>query len=371
MSNILSFGTSALYFLVRLGILVFIHELGHYLAARWRGVYVEVFSIGFGRAIATWTDRLGTVWKLGWLPLGGYVKLHGQERPEDVPPEVRASWQRGRTFHGKSVASRAIVIAAGPAANFLLAIVLFSALFAYAGRPAPGPTLGDVVAGGAAEHAGLRDGDRVTAIDAAPVSTFLDIQRIVSAHPREQLTLHVVRDGQSLDVPVTPDQVGPDDAATGRLGVQNSARDVVYEPQSLGEALVGGVEQTWDVGVQTLAGLYGIITGRHGLDELGGPLRIAQMSAQITKLGMATVINFVAVLSINLGLLNLFPIPILDGGHLLFLAAEALRGRPLPPRAQEYGFRAGLAFILTLFVVVTLNDLGHLGLYRWVAALVG
>ena len=194
----------AIPFAVVLGVLVFIHELGHYLAARWRGVHVEAFSIGFGRAIARWTDRRGTVWKLAWLPLGGYVKLHGQERPEDVSPEVRAGWLPGRTFHEKSVGSRAIVVAAGPVANFLLAAVLFALLFGTVGRPVSVPVVGEVVADGPAATAGLRSGDRIEAIDGVAVGRFEDIQRIVSANPDQKLSLLILRDGQGETVAVQP-----------------------------------------------------------------------------------------------------------------------------------------------------------------------
>jgi regulator of sigma E protease len=368
LSSLPDFPRSILAFIVVLGVLVFIHELGHYLAARWRGVYVEVFSIGFGRAIATWTDKVGTVWKLAWLPLGGYVKLHGQERPEDVPPQVRASWKPGQTFHEKSVLSRAIVIAAGPIANFLLAIVLFSAVFAVLGRPVTTSVVGEVIADGAAARGGVQKGDAVTAIGDAPVHTFTDIQRIVSAHPGQPLVLHVTRGGQTLDLPVTPDSVAEGGTQIGKLGIGSDA--VVYESAGLLGAVGGGIAQTWDVGVQTFEGLTQMLTGRRGTEDLGGPLRIAQLSGQVAQLGFARLIDFIAVLSVNLGLINLFPIPILDGGHLVFLAAEGARGRPIPPRAQEYGFRAGLAVLLTLFVFATWNDLSHLGVVRWVAGLI-
>lgn len=363
------FPRSVLAFLIVLGVLVFIHELGHYLAARWRGVRVEVFSIGFGRAIATWTDRVGTVWKLAWLPLGGYVKLHGQERPEDVPAAVRASWTPGQTFHEKSVLSRAIVIAAGPIANFVLAAVLFSLVFAVLGRPVTTSVVGEVVADGAAARAGVQKGDAISAIGDAPVGTFLDIQRIVSAHPGEPLVLHFTRDGAAAELTVTPDSVKEGGARVGKLGIGSDA--VAYQKVGLGEAVAGGVAQTWEVGVQTFTGLAQMITGGRGTEDLGGPLRIAQLSGQVAQLGFASLIDFIAVLSVNLGLINLFPIPVLDGGHLVFLAAEAVRGRPIPPRAQEYGFRAGLAVLMTLFVFATWNDLSHLGVVRWVAGLIG
>ena len=357
-------------FVVVLGVLVFVHELGHYLAARWRGVHVEAFSIGFGRSIASWTDRLGTVWKLAWLPLGGYVKLHGQERPEDVADDVRARWLPGRTFHEKSVLSRAIVVAAGPVANFLLAAVLFAALFGTVGRPVSVPVIGEVVAEGAAAKAGLRSGDRVEAIDGAAVSRFEDIQRIVSANPDRELSLRILRDGQEQTVAVL---AGGRDAGAGRrvglLGVRGGGTE--FTKLNPLQAVTAGVAQTWDVTAQTIAGLGQMLSGARTTEELGGPLRIAQLSGQVAQLGLASLVSFIAVLSVNLGLINLFPIPILDGGHLLFYLAEAVRGRPLPPRAQEYGYRAGVAVLACLFVFATWNDLTHLGLFRWVSGLIG
>ena len=352
-------------FVLVLGVLVFVHELGHYLAARWRGVHVETFSIGFGRALFAWTDRLGTMWKVGWLPLGGYVKLHGQERPEDVPDEVRAAWQSGRTFHEKSVLSRSIVVAAGPVANFLLAAVLFAALFATAGRPVSPPVIGEVVAEGAAAKAGLQTGDRVVSIDGAPLARFEDLARVVSANPDRALSLVVARDGKERPVAVT---AGSREVGGGRrvgvLGVKSGPAEFVRmdAPSAIG----AGVAQTWDVTVQTLRGVGQMLSGSRGADELSGPLGIAQLSGQVASLGLASLVSFIAVLSVNLGLINLFPIPVLDGGHLVFYGLEALRGRPLPPRVQEYGFRAGFAVLACLFVFATWNDLTHLGLFRWV-----
>lgn len=360
-------------FVVVLGVLVFIHELGHYLAARWRSVHVEAFSIGFGQAIVRWTDKRGTAWKIGWLPLGGYVKLHGQERPDDVAPEVRAAWMPGRTFHEKRVGSRAIVIAAGPIANFLLAIVLFSAVFAWAGRPTATAEVGDVQAGSAAQEAGLQRGDVIAAIGVGgadtPIKSFQDIQRVVSVHARDPLTLRVMRGGVPMDVPATPHTDTEAGETIGKLGISSNA--LSYEKLGPLEAVAEGATHAWDVSVQTVRGIGQMLSGRRGAEELGGPLRIAQLSGQVAQLGTVTLIDFIAVLSINLGLINLLPIPVLDGGHLLFLLAEAVRGRPVPPRAQEYSFRAGLAVILTVFVFATWNDLSHLGVVRWVAGLIG
>jgi regulator of sigma E protease len=360
---------SAAAFVVVLGVLVFVHELGHYLAARWRGVRVETFSIGFGQAIASWNDRSGTVWKVGWLPLGGYVKLHGQERPQDVAEDVRAQWIPGQTFHDKPVLSRAIVVAAGPIANFLLAMVLFAGLFIVLGTPVTLPVVGAVLPDSAASRAGLMVNDRVVSIGDAPIHTFEDLQHVITVHPAQTLAMTVQRDGTDRRIDVTIESRIAGGHEVGLLGVRGGA--VEYRHVSVPVALWSGVTQTWTITTETFKGLAEMIGGSRGTDELGGPLRIAQMSGQIAQLGIASLISFIGVLSVNLGLINLFPIPVLDGGHLLFYLAEALRGRPLPQRAQEYGFRAGLAFLACLFVFATWNDLTHLGLFRWVAGLIG
>jgi regulator of sigma E protease len=389
-----AFLQSVLAFLVVLGVLVFVHELGHYLAARWRGVHVEVFSIGFGPAIATWTDRVGTVWKLAWLPLGGYVKLHGHERPEVMraeepaepgrlaqsvrrwrgkpplapPPaqpqmiEPPRNWLAGRVFHEKSVGSRAIVVAAGPIANFLLAMVLFALLFATAGRPVILPIAGDVLADSAAARAGMRTDDRVVSIAGTPIASFEDIQRIVTAHPAETLAITIRRGHETLDLQVLTDARESGGHKIGMLGIRGGQME--FHRLSLPEALVGGVTQTWQVTEETIIGVAQMISGRRGTEDLGGPLRIAQLSGQVAQLGLASLISFIAVLSVNLGLINLFPIPVLDGGHLLFYLAEAIRGRPIPARAQEYGFRAGLALLAGLFILATWNDLTHFGMFH-------
>ena len=356
-------------FVVVLGVLVFVHEFGHYIVARWCGVHVEVFSIGFGRTITEWTDSIGTRWKLSWLPLGGYVKLHGQEHPRDVSEEVRASWIPGKTFHDKPVLSRALVVAAGPVANFLLAAVLFAVLFMAVGRPVTLPVIGDVLPDGAAARGGLLAEDRIVAIGGQNITTFEDIQRIVVARPAERLLLTVLRDGKRLELAVTTGAHEVKGKTVGLLGIRGGK--VEYVPAGPVESLIGGVAQTWKVTADTFSGIAQMINGSRGTDELGGPLRIAQLSGQVAQLGIASMISFIAVLSVNLGLINLFPIPVLDGGHLLFYLFEAIRGRPLPPKAQEYGFRAGIAVLATLFLFATWNDLTNIGLFRWVAGLMG
>ena len=365
MTSIVDFGRAGASFIVVLGVLVFVHELGHYLAARWQGVHVEAFSIGFGPSIASWRDRLGTVWKLSILPLGGYVKLHGQERPQDVAPEVRATWQEGRTFHSKSVGSRAIIVAAGPVANFVLSIVLFCGLFLFIGQPTGvAPVFSEVKAEGPAAKAGLKAGDRVVSIDGVAVPSFKAMAEIIAASPDKTVSMTIVRDGQQEVVPV---QVGVKEADGKRTGELQVGGTVEYSKLGPVAAVEAGVKQTWDVSIATVEGLGGILNGSKSKDELSGPLGIARLSGQVALLGFASLVSFIAVLSVNLGLVNLFPIPVLDGGHLMFYLAEALRGgRPLPQRIQEYGFRTGFALLAMLFLFATWNDISH-----WVRSLLG
>ncbi|MDP9096613.1 MAG: RIP metalloprotease RseP, partial [Pseudomonadota bacterium] len=259
----------------------------------------------------------------------------------------------------------AIVVAAGPIANFLLAAVLFAVLFATAGRPVSIPVIGDVLPQSAAAQAGLKTGDRVVTIDGQKVTRFEDLQRIIAGAPDQTLSIEFLRDGAPISAEV---HVASREGALGRrmgvLGVRGGAPE--YKQLDPASAVVAGVQQTWEVLVQTLQGLGQMLSGARSADELSGPLGIAQLSGQVASLGVASLISFIAVLSVNLGLINLFPIPILDGGHLVLYAIEALRGRPVPPKVQEFGFRAGFAVLAGLFVFATWNDLSHLGLFRWV-----
>ncbi|GAB0116834.1 RIP metalloprotease RseP [Acidisoma sp. 7E03] len=370
MHDLVSLLRTLVSFAVVLGVLVFVHEMGHYLAARWRGVHVETFSIGFGQAIARWTDKRGTVWKLAWLPLGGYVKLHGQERPQDVTEEERASWQAGRTFQEKSVWSRMIVIAAGPIANFILAAVLFIGLFMVVGKPIAEPVIGKIMPGSAASQVKLKPGDVITSVGGVPVKDFLQIQKQVEPNPGKDVGLTVLRGDATyvfrVKIGQMPDGHGGERGVLGIVEGQPHFKRLA--PQ---DAVVQGVVETWTVGRQTLEGLWQIVAHRTGLNQLGGPLRIASLSGQVAAMGIASLVSFIAVLSVNLGLINLFPIPVLDGGHLLFYLAEVIRGRPISPKAQEYGFRAGFALLLCLFVFATWNDVNQLGVVRWVAHLAG
>lgn len=356
-------------FALVLGVLIFIHELGHYIAARACGVYVETFAIGFGRSIASWTAKNGTVWRLAWIPLGGYVKMHGQESPADASAETIASWKPGQTFHEKPIWKRAVIIAAGPLANVVLACAVFIFLSALEGRPISVPVVGAVQPDSAAAEAALQPGDRVLRIDRERIVRFEDIQRIVSQRPNETLAIELQRGAATIVVNVTPRERVTAIGRIGVLGVQGGPPE--YEKLTLLQAVPAGIEETWAVTGQTLNGVWRMISTRGGADDLGGPLRIAQLSGRVAKLGIGSLLSFIGVLSINLALINLFPIPVLDGGHLMFYLFEALRGRPLPQRAQEYGLRAGFALLISLFVFATWNDLGHIGVFRWVQGLIG
>lgn len=357
---------TVLAFVVVLGVLIFVHELGHYLAARWRGVHVERFSIGFGRAIASWQDRRGCEWRVGWIPLGGYVKMHGMEHAGDAQPEP-GSFRPGESFHEKSVGDRAIVVFAGPAFNFLLAALLFAGIFATYGRPVGSTAVQTVIAGSAAERAGIVPGDRIIGLDGQPVARFEDLQRHIQPRAGQPVEILIRRGETEVKVIATPAARAED--GRGMLGVTGGA--VERERLDPASAVVSGTWHMVVVSGQTLHGVWQMISGSRGAEEIGGPLRIAQMSGEVADMGLMPLLTFIALLSVNLALINLFPIPILDGGHLVFYAAEAIRGRPLTARAQEYAFRGGFALLLTLMVLATWNDLTQLGIVRWVASLMG
>ena len=364
------------WFLVVLTVLVFVHELGHYLVARWNNVRVEVFSIGFGPELFGWNNRAGTRWKVSAIPLGGYVKMFGDADPASMPaadlPEMTPA-EREVAFHHKRLPQRAAIVAAGPVANFIFAIVALTGLFMTVGQPFTPPQIGTVQQGSAAEAAGMQAGDKIVALDGQAIERFEDVQRIVRLDPGQPLAVVIQRGDQSVNLSVTPklsevtDQFG-NKHSYGLLGIVGQGVQYVrYNPF---EALVRANSETFDIVGGTLQAVWQMIIGARSTDELGGPLRIAQMSGEVAQYGWSAIVPFMAVLSINLGLINLFPIPVLDGGHLLFYAAEALRGRPLGHRAQEYGFRFGLALVLTLMVFATWNDLVHLRVVEFLKALV-
>ncbi|MDB5502170.1 MAG: site-2 protease, Metallo peptidase family [Tardiphaga sp.] len=358
-------------FLFVLTIVVFFHELGHFLVARWNGVKVLTFSLGFGPEIIGFNDRHNTRWKISAIPLGGYVKFFGDESEASTPSSAALSTmsaeERQGSFHHKRVGQRAAIVAAGPIANFILAIVIFTCLFTFFGKPSTTAQVDTVQAGSAAEKAGFQSGDVIKSIDGSAIGSFSDMQRIVGIKAGEQLAFSIKRGDSTVELKATPEMKEVKDSFGNvhRLGVlgitrATAAGEVTTERVGPAAAFVLGVKETWFVVDRTLAYIGGVFTGREAADQIGGPMRIAQISGQVATIGLTALIHLAAVLSISIGLLNLFPVPLLDGGHLLFYVVEAVRGRPLSERAQEYGFRIGLGLVLMLMVFATYNDILHL-----------
>jgi len=359
-------------FLAVLTVVVFVHELGHFLVGRWCGVGVTAFSVGFGPEIVGFTDRQGTRWKLSAIPLGGYVKFAGDINSASVPDAdalaQMSPQERAISFHHKPVWKRAAIVAAGPIANFLLAITLFAAMAYINGQQVLAPRIEAVQPGSAAERAGFQPRDLVLSIDGQPISGFGEMQRIISASAEDTLEFTVERGGREVVLTAVPDlketQTPFGKQRIGLLGLQASrspedVRTVTFGPV---DSIGFGIRETRYVVERTMTYISRLIVGREYADQLSGPLRIAQVSGTVASLGgVAALVSLVAVLSVSIGLINLFPIPLLDGGHLLFYAIEALRGRPLSDRAQEIGFRIGLAIVVMLMLFATWNDIVHLG----------
>ena len=363
-------------FLCAIGPLVFIHEMGHYLVARWFGVGAEQFSIGFGREIAGWTDKRGTRWKVGWLPLGGYVRFVGDMNPAsqadadaELSPEARAV-----AFHNKPWWQRFLIVLAGPVANFLLAIAIFAAFFASFGMPRTPAVVGQVQPGSVAAAAGLRPGDRIEVIAGQDVESFEDLRRIVSIRPGESVVISIDRSGRKQDVRTTlgaqeiTDEFGQS-YRIGLLGILGGQRELQQLPVI--SIVPEATRYTFALTRSMIDGLGQIITGQRSTKDLGGPLKMAQIAGQQASLGAFEFIQLIALFSINLGFINLLPVPMLDGGHLVFYAAEAVRRRPVSVRAQDWAFRGGLALLLALLVFTTVNDLASFGLFERLGRLIG
>lgn len=368
-------------FLFVLSVLIFVHEWGHYWVARRAGVRIETFSIGFGPEIFGWTDAANTRWKIGAIPLGGYVKMFGMDADDDESEgeTLKISDEDKKvSFQYKTLAQRSAIVAAGPVVNFIFAIVVFAGLAMVEGTANPLAVVGKIFPGSAAEESGLKPGDRILRIDDQEIVLFEELREIIRRRGGVTVKLTLVRDGVELTVPATPKPVSDDsdegvDAGNrpkiGLLGVRPHLDHVRYERQDPFTAIWVGTRQTAALSWNILKYVGDLISGNRGTDDLGGPLRIAQISGEMAQGGVSQLIFLMAMLSVNLGLINLFPIPMLDGGHLAFYLAEALRGRPLGPKVQEYGFRFGLVLVLILVVFVTWNDLVHLRVIEFLANL--
>ena len=366
------------WFLLAIGPLIFIHELGHYFVGRWFGVKADTFSIGFGRELLGWTDKRGTRWKVGWLPLGGYVKFAGDMNPASTPNDewlALPAEERNKTFQSKSVWQRFLIVLAGPATNFLFAIVAFMIIFGIYGYPSSPASVGTIERGSVAEAAGFQPGDRILSANGSTIDTFADLQTYIALRPGEPMDFRVQRGAGEVQLHASPRQVTETDrfgnqARIGRLGISPSGR-IEFGRLPFYQLPGAAVEKTVDSVQTMLTALGQVITGRRSFSELGGPLKIAQVSGQQASLGWLSFFWFMTIVSINLGFINLLPIPLLDGGHLLFYAIEGVRRKPLRPEAQEWAFRTGLAVLLALMIFVTFNDLASFGLFEKLGGLIG
>jgi regulator of sigma E protease len=358
-------------FVLVLSLLVFVHEMGHYLVGRLSGIRILAFSIGFGPELVGFTDSHGTRWKLSAIPLGGYVRFFGDQdassKTDIGAVEAMSEAERAQSFVGAKLWKRAATVAAGPIANFILAIAIFAVLFAIYGRQVADPVVSEVKPDSAAAQAGILPGDLLVAIDGDKVETFDDVRRYVSIRPGHHIVVTVERHGDKQDFPMVPlstvmtDQFG-NKIEVGIIGILTNQevghfRQETFTP--LG-ALTEGVRQTGHIVSGTFEYIGNLLGGYMKADQLGGPIRVAQASGQMATLGIAAVLQLAAVLSVSIGLLNLMPVPVLDGGHLMFYAIEAVRGKPLGMGAQDIAFRIGLVMVLSLMVFATWNDISAL-----------
>lgn len=357
-------------FLFVLTIVVFFHELGHFLVARWNGIGVAKFAIGFGPDLWSFTDKKGTVWALSAIPLGGYVKFIDDANAASTPGDLKALEAKGHDtsqfFARKKLWQRAAVVAAGPIANFILAIVIFSGLFMTTGRDIISAKVDEIVPGSVAASAGFRAGDLIIAVNGSAIESFSDLQRIVSVSAEIPLTVSVLREGAEITLTATPEFREVNDPfggkqRIGQLGIQrsSSADAIIHKSYGPLEAVGEAVDETVYVIRRTATFFVGLFTGRESIDQLGGPIRIAEVSGQVAAISFAALVSLTAVLSVSIGIMNLLPIPVLDGGHLLFYAIEAVRGRPVPEKAQEWSFKVGLAVLLTFMLLVTTIDISR------------
>lgn len=367
-----------LAFAIVIGTLVTLHELGHYLAGRWFGVKAEVFSFGFGQEVAGFTDKRGTRWRISALPLGGYVRFAGDMNPASVPDPEWMSLppeERAQTFPAKPLWQRAIIVAAGPIMNFLIAIVILGTFAAIYGTATFPPIVGSVRAGSPAAAAGLQPGDRITAIEGRQFDDFNDIGSFTAVRAGMPIRIDYVRGGAPataqavIGTDVFKDRFG-NEVRRGLLGIGPS-NQVVRNPVPLWQAPVVGVQRTFSFVGMMVDGIGQLFVGRVPVSELGGPLRIAKMSGESLSMGPDAFIGFIALISINLGFINLLPLPVLDGGHLLFYGIEAVRRRPVAPQVVDWAFRGGLVAILALMLLVTFNDLGAFGVWSNLRGLIG
>lgn len=353
-----------------LSVVVFFHEMGHFLVGRWCGVKVDAFSLGFGPEIFAFTDRKGTRWRLAALPLGGYVKFHGDANAASMSNAEQVATmsaeERAVSFFSQKVWKRAAIVAAGPIANFILAIVIFGSVYFTYGKEVLAPRIESVRAGEAGELAGFQAGDLIVSIDGDAISNWNEMQRVVQKSGGVPLSFVVRRGTQELTLSAMPRQRDIDTPfgkhRVGLLGVTASAdaADWRIERYGLIESVKLASMETWFIAERTVSYVAGVFTGRETAEQISGPIRIAEISGAVAKVGIGALLSLAAILSVSVGLINLFPVPLLDGGHLMYYLVEALRGRPMSERAQELGFRVGIALVGALMLFATFNDVLHL-----------
>jgi regulator of sigma E protease len=351
-------------FLLAMTVIVFVHEAGHFYVARLCGIKAEVFSIGFGREIIGWNDSHGTRWKIGWIPLGGYVKFEGDANPASMPEAGAASDPSPGNFHCKALWQRALVVAAGPMANFILAILIYTVVFSTVGVPFSLPRVDEIMPNSAAAAAGLQPGDLIRQVDGAKTESFASVQEAVMMRAGEALPIIIERNGGLLELTLTPQaQMMPDNfggtVKVGLLGVRHdpSKDEALYRTYSVPEAFVEGTKRTWYIISTTLRYVGKLFTGAESTKQIGGALSIGKAAGDTASIGALAFTSFVAMMSVSIGLINLFPVPMLDGGHLAYYALEAVRGKPLGPSAQEWGFRIGFSFVVMMMLIGVWNDM--------------
>ena len=370
LDQFLAFAGYVVPFVFVLSIVVFFHELGHFVVGRWCGVKVDAFSLGFGPELFAFIDRRGTRWRVALLPLGGYVKFHGDANAASAsakdPSIVMSADDRKISFFTQPVAKRAAIVAAGPIANFILAIVIFAGIFHFSGRGMLLPRIESVRPGEVAEAAGFQGGDMIVSVDGKAIESWGDMQRIVQASAGVPLVFVVQRGAKDVTLPVTPLQrvietpFGQNRIGMIGLNASSDPKDWKTQTYGIADSIGLAASETWYVSERTINYIGGLFAGRESFKQVSGPIGTGYVAGEVAKQGFVALLGLAAILSISIGLINLFPIPLLDGGHLLYYVFEALRGRPMTERFQEYGFRIGLAFVVMLMVFATFNDVLHL-----------
>lgn len=354
-------------FVLLISLIVFIHEFGHFYVARLCGVKIEEFSLGFGRELWGFTDKKGTRWKICPIPFGGYVKMYGDKNGASIPDEkavaAMSEAERKISFIGKNIWQRIMIVAAGPAANFLLTIYIFTFLFSINGIVTSTAIIGEMLQDGAASASGLKSGDKILAIDAREISSFDQIREVVSQNAGNKLQFKILRGAEEINLEVTPKiqttrDIFGDEVKVGMIGVVAAPGE--HRKLNFVQSFVEANKETYRISIAIFKALGELISGKRSVEELGGPIKIAQYTGKTVEMGVVTVMWFVAMISVNLGVMNLLPVPVLDGGHLFYYLIELIRGKPLSQRMQKAGFQIGLTLVLTLMIFTTLNDIKHL-----------